>query len=121
HREEAAILLQADDEYKLKALTELLEGKLVKRKVPLKAMTYGTVEAASGGSVRQRVAIQQGIPVEKAREIVKRIKATGLKVQAHIREDEVRVSGRNKDDLQGVIGALRAVEFGIELQFTNYR
>jgi uncharacterized protein YajQ (UPF0234 family) len=121
HREEAAILLQADGEYKLKALTELLEGKLVKRKVPLKAMTYGKVEAASGGSVRQRVEIQQGIPVEKAREIVKRIKATGLKVQAHIREDEVRVSGRNKDDLQAVIGALRAVEFGIELQFTNYR
>lgn len=121
HREEAAILLQADDEYKLRALTELLEGKLVKRKVPLKALTYGKVEPAAGGSVRQRVEIQQGIPVEKAREIVKRIKATGLKVQAQIREDEVRVSGRSKDDLQAIIRALRDLDLGIELQFTNYR
>ncbi len=120
-REEVAILLQADDEYKLRALTELLEGKLVKRKVPLKALTYGKVEPAAGGSVRQRVEIQQGIPVEKAREIVKRIKATGLKVQAQIREDEVRVSGRSKDDLQGIIQALRDLDLGIELQFTNYR
>ena len=120
-REETAILLEADDEYKLRALTELLEGKLVKRKVPLKALSYGKVEPAAGGSVRQRVAIQQGIPVEKAREIVKRIKASGLKAQAQIREDEVRVSARSKDDLQAIIRALRELELGIELQFTNYR
>lgn len=120
-REEGAILLQADDEYKLRALTEILEGKLVKRKVPLKALAYGTVEPAAGGSVRQQATIQQGIPAEKAREIVKRVKASGLKVQAQIREDEIRVSGRSKDDLQVIIGALRELELGIELQFTNYR
>lgn len=120
-REEAAILLTADDEYKLRALTELTEGKLVKRKVPLKALTYGKVEPAAGGTVRQRVEIQQGIPVEKAREIVKRIKAGGLKVQAQIREGEVRVSGKSRDDLQAVIRALRDEDLGIELQFTNYR
>jgi hypothetical protein len=120
-REEGAILLQADDEYKLRALTELLEGKLVKRKVPLKALAYGTVDPAAAGSVRQRVTIQQGIPVEKAREIVKRVKASGLKVQAQIREDEIRVTGRSKDDLQVIIGALRELDLGIELQFTNYR
>ena len=120
-REEAAMLLQADDEYKLRSLTELLEGKLVKRKVPLKALSYGKVEGAAGGTVRQEVGIQQGIPVEKAREIVKRIKASGLKVQAQIREDEVRVSGKSKDDLQAIIQALREQDLGIELQFTNYR
>ncbi len=120
-REEAAMLLQADDEYRLRSLTELLEGKLVKRKVPLKALSYGKVEGAAGGTVRQQVGIQQGIPVEKAREIVKRIKASGLKVQAQIREDEVRVSGKSKDDLQAIIQALREQDLGIELQFTNYR
>ncbi len=120
-RDEAAILLQADDENRLRSLTELLEGKLVKRKVPLKALGYGTVEPAAGGTVRQRVAIQQGIPVEKAREIVKHIKASGLKVQAQIREDEVRVSGKSKDVLQTIIQALRERDLGIELQFTNYR
>ncbi|MBI3002116.1 MAG: YajQ family cyclic di-GMP-binding protein [candidate division NC10 bacterium] len=120
-REETAIVLAADDEYKLRALTELTEGKLVKRKVPLKALTYGNVEPAAGGTVRQRVTIQQGIPVEKAREIVKRVKASGLKVQAQIREDEVRVSGKSRDDLQAVMRALREEDLGIELQFTNYR
>ena len=120
-REGAEILLQADDEYKLRGLTELLEGKLVKRKVPLKALSYAKVEPAAGGSVRQRVGIQQGIPVEKAREIVKRIKVTGLKVQAQIREDEVRVSGKSRDDLQAIIQALRELDLGVELQFTNYR
>jgi len=120
-RDEAAILLQADDEYKLRSLTELLEGKLVKRKVPLKALSYEKVEAAAGGTVRQRVGIQQGIPVEKAREIVKHIKASGLKVQAQIREEEVRVSGKSKDDLQALMQALRERDLGIELQFTNYR
>jgi hypothetical protein len=84
-------------------------------------LAYGTVDPAAAGSVRQRVTIQQGIPVEKAREIVKRVKASGLKVQAQIREDEIRVTGRSKDDLQVLIGALRELDLGIELQFTNYR
>ena len=120
-REEAAILLLADDEYKLRSLTELLEGKLVKRKVPLKALSYGKVEPAAGGTVRQRVAIQQGIPVEKAREIVRLIKDTKLKVQAAIQEDQVRVAGKSRDDLQKVIALLKDTDLGIALQFTNYR
>ncbi len=120
-REGNDILLGADDEFKLRSLVEVLEGKLVKRKVPLKGLEYGKVDPAAGGTVRQRVAIQQGIPIEKARELVKRIKGTGLKVQAQIMEDQVRVSGRSKDDLQAVIQELRKTDLGIDMQFTNYR
>ncbi len=115
------ILLGADDEFKLRSLVEVLEAKLVKRKVPLKGLDYAKVEPAAGGTVRQRVAIQQGIPIEKARELVKQIKALGLKVQAQIMEDQVRVSGRSKDDLQTVIQELRRADLGIDMQFTNYR
>ncbi len=120
-REGNDILLGADDEFKLRSLVEVLETKLVKRKVPLKGLDYGKVEPAAGGTVRQRVAIQQGIPIEKARELVKRIKALGLKVQAQIMEDQVRVSGRSKDDLQAVIQELRKTDLGIDMQFSNYR
>jgi hypothetical protein len=89
--------------------------------VPLKALTYGKVEPAASGTVRQRIEVQQGIPMEKAKEIVRLIKDTKLKVQAQIQEDQVRVFGKNRDDLQAVIKTLREQDLGIEMQFTNYR
>lgn len=116
-----AIILTSDDEYKLTALNDILQSKLVKRGVPLKGLTYGKIEQALGGTVRQRVTLQQGIPQEKAKEIVKFIKDTKLKVQASIQGDLVRVAGRDRDTLQEVIAALRAHDFGIDMQFTNYR
>ena len=115
------ILLASADEYKLKAVIEVLEGKLVKRKVPLKGLTYGTLIPAAGSSVKQEISLQQGIPIEKAREIVRKIKDSKLKVQAAIQGDLVRVSSRDRDTLQSVIKLLRDNEFGIDVQFTNYR
>jgi Uncharacterized protein conserved in bacteria, COG1666 len=115
------IVLVADDEYKLKSVIDILQSKLVKRNVSLKALTYGKVEPAAGGTVRQRITLQQGIPVEKAREIVKFIKETKAKVQASINGNMVRVSGKDRDVLQEVIAKLRAHDFGIDMQFTNYR
>jgi len=120
-REGNDLVLHADSDFKLRALVEILEGKLVKRKVPVKGLTYGKVEPAAGDTVRQKAAIQQGIPIEKAREIVKIVKGLGLKVQVQIMQDQVRVSGRVKDDLQAVIQQLRAKDLGIDVQFTNYR
>ena len=118
---ENKILLQSQDEFKLKAVTDVLEQKLVKRKVPLKGLSYGTVTAAAGSSVRQEVALQQGIPIEKAREIVRLIKDSKKKVQASIQGDFVRVSGKDRDTLQDIIQLLRQTDFGIDMQFTNYR
>ena len=115
------ILLTSADEFKLKAVREVLEERLVKRNVPLKALTYGTVEQALGGTVRQRVSLQKGIPTDKAREIVKVIKGTKLKVQAAIQGDQLRVSGKSKDDLQSVMQMLRGTDLGIDMQFTNRR
>jgi hypothetical protein len=115
------IILASQDEYKLKAVTEVLEGKLVKRKVPLKGLTYGALIPAAGSSVKQEITLQQGIPIEKAREIVRTIKDSKLKVQAAIQGDFVRVSSRDRDTLQSVIKLLRDNEFGIDVQFTNYR
>jgi cyclic-di-GMP-binding protein len=115
------IVLASADEYKLKAVIEVLEGKLVKRKVPLKGLTYGTLIPAAGSSVKQEISLQQGIPIEKAREIVRKIKDSKLKVQAAIQGDLVRVSGRDRDVLQSVIKLLRDNDFGIDVQFTNYR
>jgi uncharacterized protein YajQ (UPF0234 family) len=119
--DEMGLTLNADDTFKLKAVVELLESKLVRRKVSLKALVYQAPEAAAKGTVRQQVALQQGISAEKAREIVKFIRGLGLKVQAQIQGDQVRVSGKSKDDLQAVMPALRAQDFGIDLQFGNYR
>jgi uncharacterized protein YajQ (UPF0234 family) len=116
-----ALVLTSADEYKLKAVTDILQGKLVKRGVPLKALNYGTVEPAAGSTVRQRVTMQQGIPIEKAREIVKVIKDSKKKVQASIQGDTVRVSGKDRDTLQEIINLLRGRDFGIDMQFTNYR
>jgi uncharacterized protein YajQ (UPF0234 family) len=119
--EKTDIVLLAADDMKLKAVTDIVQSKLHKRGVPLKALGYGKVEEAAGGALRQRITLQQGIPTEKAREIVRLIKDTKLKVQAAIQEDQVRVSGKNKDDLQKVIALLRDKELGIAVQFTNYR
>lgn len=113
--------LASSDEFKLKAVSEILNQKLVKRNVPLKGLEYGTITPASGGSVRQEVKLQQGIPIEKARDIVKTIKDSKLKVQASIQGDLVRVSGKDRDTLQQVIALLRGKDFGIDMQFTNYR
>jgi len=116
-----AIILTSADDYKLKAVNDVLQGKLHKRGVPLKALTYGAIEPAAGATVRQRITVQQGIPIEKARDIVKRIKDSKKKVQASIQGDVVRVSGRDRDTLQEIIALLRGIDFGIDVQFTNYR
>ena len=115
------LTLTANDEFGLKAVNDLLQGKLVKRSVPLKALDYGKPEPAAKGTVRQLVKIQQGIATEKAKEIVKAIKDAKLKVQAAIQGDQVRVTGKKKDDLQQVIALLKGADFGLPLQFTNYR
>jgi uncharacterized protein YajQ (UPF0234 family) len=115
------LVLSSADEYKLKAVRDVLETRLVKRNVPLKALTYGTVEQALGQTARQKVSLQKGIPTDKAREIVKVVKNTKLKVQASIQGDQVRVTGKNRDDLQSVIHALKGSDLGIDMQFTNYR
>jgi hypothetical protein len=116
-----ALVLSSADEYKLKAVTDILQSKLVKRGVPIKALAYGVVEPAAGSSVRQRITMQQGIPIEKAREIVKLIKDSKKKAQASIQGDTVRVSGKDRDVLQEIIVLLRGHDFGIDMQFTNYR
>src|ERR1700731_2808367 len=116
-----ALVLSSADEYKLKAVTDILQSKLVKRGVPIKALSYGTVEPASGSSVRQKITMQQGIPIEKAREIVKVVKDSKKKVQASIQGDTVRVSGKDRDALQEIIALLKGHDFGIDMQFTNYR
>jgi uncharacterized protein YajQ (UPF0234 family) len=121
NEKERKLVLTSQDDFKLKAVRDVLESKLVKRKVPLKALTYGPIQPAAGSTVRQEVSLQNGIPIEKAREIVKFIKETKKKVQASINGDLVRVSGRDRDVLQEVIQALRQKDFGIDMQFTNYR
>ena len=115
------VVLTSNDEGKLKAVRDVLEGRLVKRSVPLKALTFGAVEKALGGSARQTISLQKGIPTEKAREIVKIIKGSKLKVQASIQGEQVRVSGKNRDDLQSVMRMLKDTDLGIDMQFTNYR
>lgn len=116
-----AIVLSSADEYKLKAVNDVFQGKLVKRGVPLKGLTYGKIEPAAGSTVRQKITLQQGIPMEKARDIVKAIKDTKKKVQASIQGDLVRVSSKDRDTLQEIIAMLRKSDFGIDMQFTNYR
>src|SRR5216684_1146447 len=115
------IVLASVDEFKLKAINEIFQQRLVKRKVPLKGLTYGPVIPATGSTVRQEITLQQGIPIEKSREIVKKIKDSKLKVQAAIQGDLVRVSSRDRDTLQQVIQLLRNSDFGIDMQFINYR
>lgn len=115
------VVVQSIDDYKVKAVVEILQQKLAKRKVPLKNFTYGVIAPAAGGTARQEITIQSGIPSEKCKEIVKKIKDSKLKAQASIQGDLVRVSAKSRDTLQEVIQLLRGSDFGLELQFTNYR
>jgi cyclic-di-GMP-binding protein len=115
------IVLTSVDDFKLKAVTDILQGKLVKRGISLKALEYGPVEPAAGATVRQCITLQQGIPGEKAKEIVRAIKDSKLKVQAAIQGDTVRVTGKDRDTLQQVIALVRSKDFGIDVSFTNYR
>ena len=119
--EENELILTAEDETKLRNMNDILQQKLVRRGVPLKGLSYGKAEPAAGGTLRQRVAVQQGIPTDKAKEIVKFIKDSKAKVQAAIQGDVVRVSGRDRDTLQDIIAKLKERDFGINMQYTNYR
>lgn len=116
-----AFVLKSSDEYKLKAINDILQQKLVKRGVSLKGLTYAPIESALGATAKQRVTMTQGIPIEKAKEIVKLIKDSKKKVQASIQGDLVRVSGKDRDSLQETIAVLKQKDFGVDLQFTNYR
>jgi uncharacterized protein YajQ (UPF0234 family) len=121
NEKEKKIVLSSIDDFKLKAVTDILHQKLVKRGVPVRNLTYGTVQKAAGSSVKQEITLTQGIPTEKARDIVKKIKDSKIKVQASIQGDVVRVSGKDRDTLQQAIALLKGSDFGIDLQFTNYR
>ena len=115
------ILITSGDDSKMKAVRDVLEERMVKRNIPLKAVTFGDVEKALGQTARQKVTLQEGIPSDKAREIVKVIKNAKIKVQAAIQGEQVRVTGKNRDDLQSVIRLLKETDLGIDMQFTNYR
>ena len=115
------ILITSGDDSKMKAVRDVLEERLVKRSVPLKALTFGDVEKALGQTARQKVSLQEGIPSDKAREIVKVIKGSKLKVQASIQGEQVRVTSKSKDDLQSVMQLLKSTDLGIDMQFTNRR
>jgi uncharacterized protein YajQ (UPF0234 family) len=115
------IVLASQDEFKLKAVADVFEQKLVKRKVPLKGLTFGEIIPAAGSTVKQEITLQQGIAIEKAREIVKKIKDSKLKVQASIQGDFVRVAGKDRDTLQQAIALIKGSDFGIDIQFTNFR
>lgn len=120
-KKENKITILSDNDSKLNSVTDVLQGKLVKRKVSLKGLDYGKVEPAAGDSVRQSIVIQQGISQDKGKEIVKAIKGMGIKVQSQIMDDLLRVTGKNKDDLQDVMEKLKEKDFGIAMNFTNYR
>jgi cyclic-di-GMP-binding protein len=116
-----AIMLNSADEFKLKAVNDVFQQKLAKRGVPLKGLTYSPLETAAGSTVKQKISIQQGIPIEKAREIVKLVKNSKKKAQASIQGDLVRISSKDRDTLQEIIAMVKQQDFGIDLQFTNYR
>ena len=118
---EFEIVLISDDEFKMKAVIDIVQSKFVKRSVPLKALDYGTLEQASGGTVRQVIKLQNGIDKENAKLITKMIKESKLKVQSQIMEDQVRVSGKSKDDLQAAMALLRQAELKFSIQFVNFR
>ncbi|MEJ2684215.1 MAG: YajQ family cyclic di-GMP-binding protein [Candidatus Sulfobium sp.] len=121
NRDKHEITLVSDDESKLRSVTDILQTKLVKRGISLKALSYGKIEQASGGTVRQVVTLQQGIPVDKAKEIVKLIKDAKIKVQGEMQKDQVRVRAKKIDDLQTVIKTIKEKDFGIHIEFINYR
>jgi len=115
------LTITSADDFKLRAVTEILNQKLVKRGVPIKNLTYGTVNSAAGSTVKQEVTLTSGIPTEKAKDLVKKIKDSKLKVQASIQGDLVRISGKDRDTLQQAIALLKGQDFGIDLQFINFR
>ena len=119
--EEHEIHIVSDDDFKVKAVVDVLQSKLVRRGVSLKALVYGKIEPAAGGLAKQTITVQQGIDIDKARHIVKLIKDSKLKVQAQIQADQVRVSGKKRDDLQAVIQLLKQQDLDLPLQFINYR
>jgi uncharacterized protein YajQ (UPF0234 family) len=121
NKEKHEIALTSDDESKLKSVVDILQTKLVKRGVSLKALNYGKIEPAAGNTVKQVVSLQQGIPVEKSKEIVKIIKDTKMKVQGEIQKDQVRVKAKKIDDLQSVMKVIREKDLGIHIEFINYR
>jgi cyclic-di-GMP-binding protein len=121
NKEKAEITLVADDDYKLKSLTEILKAKLVKRNVSLKALSFGKVEKAAGDTLRQLVSLQQGLSPERAKDIAKLIKDTKLKVQAEIQKDQLRVRAKKIDDLQAIIKMLKEKDFDFHIEFINYR
>ena len=118
---ENQLVLISDDDYKLKSVIDVLQGKLVRREVSLKALDYGKVEQAGGNTVRQIINLQKGIPQEKGKEIVKFLKTLGIKIQGQIMDDQVRVSGKSRDDLQTVIAEVKQKDFDIAMSFINYR
>jgi hypothetical protein len=120
-KEKAEITLVADDDYKLKSLTEILKAKLVKRNVSLKTLSFGNIEKAAGDTIRQVVSLQQGLSPERAKDITKLIKETKLKVQAEIQKDQVRVRAKKIDDLQAVINMLKEKDFDFHIEYINYR
>lgn len=120
-KDDKALVLTSDDELKLKAVIDVLQSKLHKRGVSIRSMVYGKLEAAAKGTVRQEVTIQQGIPAEKAKGLIKVLKDSKIKVQASIQGDQLRVSGKSRDDLQEVIALFKRDDQGLDLQFTNYR
>jgi uncharacterized protein YajQ (UPF0234 family) len=113
--------LHSDDEFKMKSLIDVLQGKLIKRGVSIKSLDYGKLEPAAKMTVRQEIKLKQGLDQDTARKIVKLIKDSGKKVTTQIQGDQVRVTGKSKDDLQGVMQLLRAADLPVDLQFTNYR
>jgi cyclic-di-GMP-binding protein len=116
------VTILADDGHKLNSVIDILQSKLIKRKVSIKALDYGSIENASGDTVRQVIIIQQGIPQDKGKEVIKYIKGLGLKkMQSQIEDDKIRVTGKDKDDLQTIIASLKDKDFGIDMSFTNYR
>ena len=120
-QEKMDLVLTSGDEMKLKAVLDILQSKLHRRGVDLKALTVGEPESAAGGTLKQKITLQDGIPMEKAKEIVRLIKDSKIKVQASIQEKQVRVAGKNRDDLQAVIALVKGKDLGVALQFTNYR
>ena len=120
-RRRDSVKMLADDDYKLKAVVDVLQSKFLKRNISIKALQYGKVEPASGGMVRQIITVQQGISKEKAKDIIAVIKEAKLKVQAQIQDDQVRVTGKNRDDLQDAIQLLKASDMDVEMQFLNFR
>ena len=119
--EKDSVKILADDDYKLKAVVDVLQSKFMKRNISIKALQYGKVEQASGGMVRQIITVQQGISKEKAKDITNAIKESKLKVQAQIQDDQVRVIGKNRDDLQDAIQLLKGKDLDVEMQFLNFR